>query len=112
MSAREWAAICMARAPGAVVALGLLGMLGFVVSLFLMSAGWLNLAPALSGILFSLGLYGTSLLIGHLSDPGAQLEASAKKKATQPAARQVAQVPRSSWTWPVRWKPKLSATSR
>jgi hypothetical protein len=112
MSAREWAAICMARAPGAVVALGLLGMLGFVVSLFLMSAGWLNLAPALSGILFSLGLYGTSLLIGHLSDPGAQLEASAKKKAAQPAARQEAQVPRSSWTWPVRWKPKLSATSR
>lgn len=116
MSARGWACRCMARGSGAVVAVGLLGMLGFVVCLFLMTAGGLSMTTALIGVGVSLGLYGSSLLIGYLSDPGtaAATTTAVGQRASrpQPAARQAAQVPRSSWTWPVRWKPKLSATSR
>lgn len=97
MSTRGWAAYLMARSSGVVVVAGLLGMLGFVLSLFLLSAGCLSLNGALGGITLSLGLYASSLLIGHLSDPGLTLSAGSKAARPQPAARQVAQVPRSSW---------------
>lgn len=97
MSTRGWAARLMARSASAVVAAGLLGMLGFVLSLFLLSAGCLSLAGALGGVTLSLGLYGSSLLIGHLSDPGRAETAGQRATRAQPAARQVGQIPRSSW---------------
>lgn len=101
------------RGARVIVAVGLLGMLGFVASLLLLIAGRLTGVAYALCVIGSLGLYGASLLCGYLSDPGSTRALAGRSAGAQPGpGRQPAHSPKSSWTWPVRWKPKLSATSR
>jgi len=96
-----------------ILAIGVLGMLGFVASPLLLIAGRLTGVAYSLCVTGSLGLYGASLLCGYWSDPATKRHPAARSAGTQPGRGwQPAHSPKSSWTWPVSWKPKLSATSR
>lgn len=113
MSNKDLAHRSRDRGARVIVAVGLLGMLGFVASLLFLIAGRLTGGAYVLCVTGSLGLYGVSLLLGYLSDPGSQRVPAGRSAAAQPGLGwQAAHSPKSSWTWPVRWKPKLSATSR
>jgi hypothetical protein len=111
VTVRRWCCQWMERRAAFVVAAGVLGMAGFVGAFAAVAAGWLGSAGYLGVVALSLTAYSTSLVIGHLGDPFV-LRRLLERASPAPQQRQSRQVPRSSWTWPVRWKPNLSATSR
>lgn len=113
MSTKDLAHRSRDRGAQVILAIGVLGMLGFVASLLLLIAGRLTGAAYSLCVTGSLGLYGASLLFGYLSDPGNKRVPAGRSVGAQPGRGwQPAHSPKSSWTWPVSWKPKLSATSR
>lgn len=111
MIVRRWCCKWMERRAPLVVATGVLGMAGFVGAFVAVAMGWLGGSGYLGAVALSLAAYSTSLAIGHLGDPFV-LRRNLERASLASQERQPRQIPRSSWTWPVRWKPNLSATSR
>lgn len=99
-----------------VLALMVAGMLGFAAACAGVALYALDGVGYLIATAASLGAYAAGLAIGYLGDPFEQQRrqtARRRGRAQEAAApRQLLQTPSSSWTWPVRWKPNLSATSR
>jgi hypothetical protein len=110
VSVRRWCCQRMEHRASVVVTAGLLGMAGFVGALIAIAVGWLGTTGYLISVGLSLSAYGSALFVGHFGDPFVLRRREDAQYQTH--ERQPAQVPRSSWTWPVRWKPNLSATSR
>lgn len=73
MKARRLACRCVERWAAFIVALGVVGMLGFVAGLIAFVRGQLDGAGFVLATTLSLLVYAGSLLIGHLGDP-AELE--------------------------------------
>lgn len=69
MRTRRWCCDVMERRSGWVLALGLVGMVGFVGSLALVSLRWVGETDFLMASALALASYALSLLIGHLGDP-------------------------------------------
>jgi hypothetical protein len=111
VTVRRWCCHWMDHCGPAVVAGGLLGMAGFVGAFLAVAAGWLGTTGYLISVALSLSTYGLALVVGHFGDPFV-LRRLLEEAQGESHERQFEQVPSSSWTWPVRWNPNLSATSR
>lgn len=59
----------MERWSSFVVALGVLGMVGFVGSFALVAVGWVGVSGSLALAVVSLSSYSVSLIVGHFGDP-------------------------------------------
>ncbi len=69
MRVRRWCCHVMERRSAWVLALGLLGMVGFIGSLALVSLRWVGEADFVAASTLALASYALSLIIGHLGDP-------------------------------------------
>lgn len=118
MTLREHAHAAMQVNGSRISAAAGLGMVGFVFACLAHGSSLLGVSGCLATGIASLALYGGALGVGHLGHPfplprPKRDERTPDVQAQLGAAeeRQVLQVPRSSWTWPVNWNPNLSATS-
>lgn len=99
MSTKDLAHRSRDRGAQVIVAIGVLGMLGFVASLLWLIAGRLTGGAYALCVTGSLALYGASLLFGYLSDPGTGRNPAGRSAGTQPRPGwQPAHSPKSSWT--------------
>lgn len=71
MKARRWCCYLIERRAAWVLALGILGMIGFIASCALVAARWIGETGFVTMGTLALASFSSSVLVGHLGDPRA-----------------------------------------
>lgn len=111
MRARRWCRGLMERRSVWVLALGILGMVGFIGSFAFVSVRWVGEAGFLATSALALASYSVSLFIAHLADSFELRRRYATEVRREPAIAVVPLVtePRREVEPPLAWRPELTS---